>query len=278
VVLGVVAALACTVAFGVATVLQAVGSRRLATDVPGARLLLRLLRSLPYLAGLGLDAVGFAATVVALRSLPLFVVASAIAASVGVTAVVAVRWLGAQLGRRERLALVGMLAGLVLLAASAEAEGSRPLPTLGAWLVLATSVVVALLAAAAPRMPAGRAVGVLSVAAGLGFAGVAIANRALQFPDPLWRILLDPLLWALGLSGVVGITCFAAALQRGAVTVVAAVTLSVETLLPSVIGFAVLGDRARSGFLPVAVVGLVVTLVSAVALARFSEIEPAVPA
>ena len=78
-VLGLVAALAAAVAFGVASVLQAVGSRRLATAAPDARLLLRLLRSLPYVAGLGLDVVGFAATVVALRTLPLFVVESAIA-------------------------------------------------------------------------------------------------------------------------------------------------------------------------------------------------------
>jgi drug/metabolite transporter (DMT)-like permease len=277
-VLGLVAALAAAVAFGVATVLQAVGSRRLATGVPGARLLLRLLRSLPYLAGLGLDGVGFVATVVALRSLPLFVVESAIASSVGVTAVVAVRRLGARLGRGERLALAGMLGGLVLLGTSAEAEGSRALPAVGGWLVLASSVVVALLAVVAPRMPTERAVAVLSVAAGLGFAGVGIATRAVAFPDPLWRILLDPLLWALALDGVLAITCYAAALQRGAVTVVAAVTLSVETLLPAAVGYVVLGDRARPGFLPVAVVGLVATLASAVALARFSEIEPAEPA
>jgi multidrug transporter EmrE-like cation transporter len=273
VILGLAAALAAAVAFGVASVLQAVGSRRLATAAPDARLLLRLLRSLPYLAGLGLDGVGFAATVVALRTLPLFVVESAIASSVGVTALVAVRWLGARLGPRERVALAGMLAGLVLLAVSAEAEGAVPLPAAGGWLVLGLSVVVALLAAAATRMPPARAVAVLAVAAGLGFAGTGIATRALEFPDPLWRILLDPLLWALALDGLLALTCYAAALQRGAVTVVAAVTLAVETLLPAIVGYAVLGDRARPGFLPVAVVGLLLTLAGAVALARYSEPE-----
>jgi drug/metabolite transporter (DMT)-like permease len=273
VVLGLVAALASAVAYGVASVLQAVGSRRIATAAPDARLLLRLLRSLPYLAGLALDGLGFVATVVALRSLPLFVVQSAIASSVGVTAVVAVHWLGARLGSRERLAIVAMLGGLILLAASAQAEGSQPLPTVGSWLVLAASVLVALLAAAAVRMPSSRAVGVLAAAAGLGFAGTGIAARALEFPDPLWRILLDPLLWALALDGLLALICYAAALQRGAVTVVAAVTLAVETLLPAVVGYAVLGDRARPGFLPVAVVGLLVTVAAAVALARFGEAE-----
>lgn len=272
---GLIAALAAAVAFGVASVLQAVGSRRLATAAPDARLLLRLLRSLPYLVGLALDGAGFVATVVALRVLPLFVVESAIASSVGVTALVAVRWLGARLGPRERVALAAMLAGLVLLALSAQAEGGQPLPVAGRWLVLAASALVALLAAAATRMPAPRAVAVLAAAAGLGFAGVGIATRALEVPDPLWHVLLDPLLWALALDGLLAMTCYAAALQRGAVTVVAAVTFAVETLLPAVVGYAVLGDRARPGFLPVAVAGLVVTLVAAVALARYSEPEGA---
>src|SRR3954463_8682875 len=175
---GLVAALASAVAFGVASVLQAVGSRRLATAAPDARLLLRLLRSPPYLAGPGLDGSGVAAPVLARRTLPLFVVESAIASSVGVTALVAVRWLGAHLGPRERVALAGMLAGLVLLGVSAEAEGAVPLPALGSWLVLGLSVVVAVLAAAATRMPPARAVAVLAVAAGLGFAGTGIATRA----------------------------------------------------------------------------------------------------
>src|SRR3954462_403796 len=151
-ILGLVAALAPAVAYGVASVLQAVGSRRLATAAPDARLLLRLLRSPPYVGGLAVAGAGCVASVVALRALPLFVVQSAIASSVGVTAVVAVRWLGARLGRRERVALAGMLAGLVLLGVSAEAEGAVPLPALGSWLVLGLSVVVAVLAAAATRM------------------------------------------------------------------------------------------------------------------------------
>ena len=50
-IVGLLAALAAAVAYGVASVLQAVGSRRLATAAPDARLLLRLLRSAPYVAG-----------------------------------------------------------------------------------------------------------------------------------------------------------------------------------------------------------------------------------
>lgn len=274
-VVALLAALAASVAYGVATVLQAVGSRRLATEAVDARFLLRLARSLPYLAGLGLDAVGFVATVVALRALPLFVVESAVASSVGVTALVAARFLGTRLRRAERIALLVLGVGLVALAASAEAEGATPLSRTGQWIVLALSLVVALLAWAASRAPAARAAAPLAAAAGLGFAGVGIAARALQTPSVWWHLADQPLLWALVLDGAIALVCYAGALQRGSVTIVAAITFAVETLVPAIVGYAVLGDRARPGFVPVAVTGLLLTLGAAIALSRHSEPEAA---
>ena len=54
-------------------------------------------------------------------------------------------------------------------------------------------------------------------------------------------------------------------------TVVSALTFAVETVVPSVLGVAFLGDRPRPGMGPLAVVGFVVTLVGAVLLARYAE-------
>jgi drug/metabolite transporter (DMT)-like permease len=275
VVLGLVAALGAAVAYGVASVLQAVGARRLESGSVDARFLLRLTRSLPYLAGLALDGLGFVATVVALRVLPLFVVESAIAASVGVTALVAVWFLGARLLRSERIALVVLGAGLVALAVSAQAEGGEPLSDAAQWVVLALSLAVAAVTAVLARAPTGGAA-LLAGAAGLGFAGVGVAARALQPPSPWWHLLAEPLAWALVVGGAVALIAYATALQRGAVTVVAAVTFAVETVVPAVAGYALLGDRARPGFLPVAVAGLLLTLGAAIALSRHSEPEPLV--
>ena len=271
-VLGLVAALAAAVAYGVASVLQAVGARRLEEEAVGTGFVLRLARSLPYLAGLALDAVGFVANVLAARLLPLFVVQAALASSVGVTALVAARFLGARLLRPERVALVVLGAGLVALAVSAEAEGGQPLSRGPQLTVLVLSFLVAGVTAVVARRPEGGAT-VLAAAAGFGFAAVGIAARALQLPSPWWHVLGEPLLWALGVGGVVGILAFAAGLQRGTVTVIAAVTFAVETVVPAVVGYALLGDRARPGFLPVAVAGLLVTLGAAIALSRHSEPE-----
>jgi len=272
VVLGLLAVLAAAVAYGVASVLQAVGTRRLESGSVDARFLLRLARSLPYVAGLALDAAGFVATVVALRVLPLFVVESAVAASVGVTALVAARFLGARRGRSDRIALVVLGAGLVALALSAQAEGGEPLSRGGQWAVLLLALAVAAGTAVLARSPSGGAP-LLAVAAGLGFSAVGVAARALQPPSPWWRLVAEPLLWALVVGGAVALIAYATALQRGAVTVVAAVTFAVETVVPAVAGYALLGDRARPGFLPVAVAGLLLTLGAAIALSRHSEPE-----
>src|SRR3954451_6175052 len=110
--LGLLGAFGCAVAYGIATVVQAVATRRVET-VEGfdPRLLIRLSHSVPFVASLALDALGFAASVLALRTLPLFLVQAAVASSVGVTALVAARWLDVRLGRREVASLWALGAG-----------------------------------------------------------------------------------------------------------------------------------------------------------------------
>ena len=78
-VVALLSALVTTVSYGVATVLQAVGARRgLSAGHLDVKLIARTRRQSLYLTGLALDAVGFVAALVALRTLPLFVVQAAI--------------------------------------------------------------------------------------------------------------------------------------------------------------------------------------------------------
>jgi drug/metabolite transporter (DMT)-like permease len=271
--LGVAVTAAC---YGVSTILQAVAARRSRRSAGlDARLLVSLLGQLPFLVSLLLDGVGFLASVLALRTLPLFLVESAVASSVGVTALVAVRFLGARLRRPELLALSGLALGLALLAVSAQSGGARPLSTWAAWAMLAGVGLVLAVGAAAARLPDRSASAVLALAAGAAFGGTGIAARTLALPDPLWRLVLAPLPWALAGYGVLGMLLFAVSLQRGPVTTAAALTFVAETLLPAAVGLWLLGDRARSGFAVVAGAGFVLSLVGSVVLARFAELEPA---
>src|SRR5450759_1268520 len=128
--LGMTCALFAALGYGSASVLQSVAARK-AESTPGLdpRLLGRLAGSAPYVSGLGLDLAAFVASLVALRTLPLFLVQSAVASSVGVTAIIAAT-IGVRLRGREIASLVILGTGLLLLASSAQPEQGTPL-TLG---------------------------------------------------------------------------------------------------------------------------------------------------
>ena len=273
--LAVAGALVAAVAYGVSSVLQAVAAGRTrADDGLSLGLLVRLGAQLPYLAGLLLDLLGFVASLVALRRLPLFFVQSAIAGSVGVTALVAFAVLGVRPTRRETVALAGLGAGLVLLAVAAQPEAATSLSAPARWGVLAGVALLVGYGVLAGRGHGAAGAARLAVGAGLGFAGVGIAARTIVVPDPWWHLVTDPLTWAIAGYGVLALLLFATALQRGSVTTTSALMFVVETVVPAVLGVALLGDRPRAGYAPAAVAGFALALGSAVVLARFSEPVP----
>jgi drug/metabolite transporter (DMT)-like permease len=270
--LGLISAFAAAVLYGAGTILQAVGVRR-ATAAEVAGLWARVWAGRLYGLGLVLDGLGFLASLVALRTLPLFVVESAIAASVAVTAVLAVLFLGVRLSGREIVALVAVGVGLVALAVSARAETAAPLSDPAAWLLLGSVVPVVGVGAVALRLGGSAGAASLAATAGLGFGGVGIAARVIVIPPALWRLVLDPVSWALVAFSLVAMSAYGVALQRGAVTTVAAVTFTVETVVPAAIGLVWLGDRVRPGAAPVALLGFVLTLAGSIVLARHAAEE-----
>jgi hypothetical protein len=257
--------------YGVGAVLQAIGMREGApSETLDSRLIVRMFSQLPYLAGLALDGLGFLASLLALRHLPLFLVQAGVAASVGITAVLAARFLEATLEPRHWVALVGLGAGVVALACSAEPGGARSLSRPAQWVVVAFLVpVLAVGVTAAARGRGGAPL--LALASGAAFSGVSIAARALNFSGAWWHLFAQPLSYAVAGYGALGAILFAAALERGSVTVAVAIIFAVETVIPSGVGLALLGDSARSGLAPVAVVGFVVTVGSALVLARYAQ-------
>lgn len=261
-------ALLAAVFFGVASALQAKG----ASTVPvgsGLSGLLRIARQWVYLLGLLCDGLGFVAELVALRQLPLFVVQGAVAASLAVTAVVAVPLLGARLSRREWTAVLGVCVGLAALGVSAGVEGAAKVGTVFEWSLVGGTVLLALVGLAMSRLPTrGRATG-LGFVGGLGFGLVAIAARILPGFAP-GELLRDPATYALVGSGVVAFVCFTTALQYGAVVGTAGLVVG-ETVVPAAIGVLLLGDVTRPGYWPVAIGGFVLAVASALALGRFGE-------
>ena len=253
---GLVAAGAAAVAYGLASVLQAVGVRG------GA--LRRWWASRWYLAGLALDGAAWLVSLIAVRTLPLFVVQSVLAASLAVTAVGARLWLGATLRRRQVVAIAAVLAALVVLAAAGGTQSARPAPP---WFTVATWVVTIVLVLATWALSRRRSSAALAVLAGLGFSMAATAARAAHGGGAS-ALAHDPVVWAVPVAGAVGATAYAQALERGAVSAATALLWVVETVVPTVVGVTVLGDRVRPGLAAPALVAIVVAVAACVVLAR----------
>ena len=181
--LGVLGAAVCS---GTAAVLQADAVRRL----PPAGALrpgfaVDLLRSPRYLFALFLVAAGFALSVLALRTLPLFVVQAGRASSLAVTAVLAVLVLRARLRAPELLAIGAVVIGLVLVAVSAGPQQSADIGLTARVALLGAVLGVGALAVAAMRVsPPARSGLILGVLAGLCFGALAVGARVLRDLGP----------------------------------------------------------------------------------------------
>ncbi len=273
VLLGMLCALGSAVCFGTASVLQAVAAR---ASAPGSGsgvdpvLLLRVLRQWRYLAGLALDAAGFLLELVALRSLPIYAVGAALAASLAVTAVVASRVLRVRLSGIEWGAVAVVCGGLAMLGLASGAEGGGTGSAALRIGTLAVAAAVLALGGVAGRLPGRARAAALGLGAGLGFGVVEVAVRLIDDLS-LGALLRNPAAYALLLGGGAAFLLLTSALQRGSVTAATAGMVIGETLGPAVVGIVWLGDRTRPGLLPLAAAGFALAVAGALALARFGE-------
>ncbi|MFE7211675.1 MULTISPECIES: hypothetical protein [unclassified Streptomyces] len=267
-----VCALGAAVCFGTATVLQAIAARAAADTGGGgdAALLLRAVRQWRYLAGLGLDGLGFLLQIAALRSLPIYVVGAALAASLAVTAVTASRLLRVRLSAVEWSAVGVVCAGLAMLGLASGTEGREDGSAALKWAMLGAALAVLLLGAVAGRLPERVRALLLGLGAGFGFGVVEVAVRLIDSLAPS-ALFTNPAAYALLLGGGAAFLLLTSALQRGSVTTATAGMVIGETIGPAAIGVVWLGDRTREGLAWLAVLGFAVAVAGALALARFGE-------
>ncbi|MFF8838562.1 hypothetical protein [Streptomyces sp. NPDC015130] len=264
-----ICALASAFCFGAASVLQAMAARAAEPGTGGGvdvALMWRALRQWRYIAGLGMDTLGFGLQIVALRTLPIYVVGAALAASLAVTAVIASRLLHVRLSRVEWTAVAVVCAGLAMLALAAGREGHGDGSEALRWALLGVSFGVLLLGVVGGRLPDKPRALVLGLGAGFGFGVVEVAVRlidGIDFADPVWYALL--------VGGGAAFLLLTSALQRGAVTTATAGAVLGETIGPAVVGVVWLGDSTREGLGWLAVLGFVVAVAGSLTLARFGE-------
>jgi len=269
-----IAALVAALCYGVASVMQAIAVREASNRGAEAGvdpgLVPRLLHQWRFVASVAIDTLGFVAQLVALQRLPLFAVQAIVAANLAVIAVLASVVIGVSLSWREWLAVTGVVAGVGLLGSSAGAEGAHQAGAVfKIALIVATAVLgVCGLIAARLRQPARTLV--LGTVAGLGYGVLGVAARVLNGFEPL-TLIRDPAAYAVVAGGLISFVFYTTALEGGSVTVATAAVVLAETLPPALIGVIFLGDTTRHGLAPVAVIGFVIAVASAVMLARFGE-------
>jgi drug/metabolite transporter (DMT)-like permease len=281
VVLGLGAALGAAVVFGIASILQAVGSRKVPTgsELDPRRLggfVVALLRQPMFLGALVLQLAGFGLHFVALRLLPLYLAQAGIAMSLVVTALLATRLMADQLSAIEWSAVIAVCVGLGLLAVSSGDAGEAARHhglTIGLIVGLIT---IAVLGGLLSRSQHASAVALLGMLAGLGYAGVAISARLLD-DSSISALLHSPTTYTLPISGALAFILYSLALQRGSVTLATTPMIALQTVTPAVVGVVLLDDAIRSGWYAGALGGFVVTAVGALILVRFESIKDETP-
>ena len=189
---GLAGALVASLCYGVATVFQAMGARRVErTDGVDPRLLMRVLGSLPFLLGTAMDACGLVFNLYALRKLPLFEVQGIVNTNLAVTAVAAGLVLHIRLTRKDKLAVVSVVFGLILLGLAAGPEGDGTFTSTGRWVLLGVSLALAATALVLGNVYKNAHPAVLGTVAGFLFGVFGIAVRILPSLDPV-RLAYGP--------------------------------------------------------------------------------------
>ena len=287
--IGLITAIAASICYGTGSVLQAVGSRKSARREaaeastagvtqhggPSLQSTAKAAMTWEFIVGTVLDFVGFALGALAARLLPLFLSQTVISANLVITAVLSVKLLGIKLSRKEWTSIAVVCGSLVLLATAAGHEGSGHTEMATHWWLLGIAVALMAGGTVAVRLMGAGAAILAGLLSGLGFGALGVGVRILNGVDPfdLGTLLADPALYAILVAGLGGMYLHTVALQIGSVNGATAALVVGETVLPGMIGVVWLGDASRPGFAWVAIIGFVLAVAGAVAVAWFGKHE-----
>jgi drug/metabolite transporter (DMT)-like permease len=271
VVAGVALAAFASVLFNLAILIQAQEAR----EVPQERehglqlsLIVRLLRRPRWLLGSALGLAAFPLQTVALLWAPLTAVQPADAAGLLVLVFLGARLLHERVGRREVMAVVAIVAGIVILTIAApkrevtHVEGASVIfPMIGVALVALAPLLLRRWKGASSRL----------VIVGAGFAFALGAFCAKIVADAIDRHAWAAMVVAIGLAGLaaaVGTVSEQTALQRRQATQVAPIIFAIELLVPVALAVLVVGEDWERSSLAGILVALALVVGGALSLAR----------
>jgi drug/metabolite transporter (DMT)-like permease len=247
---GLAVASIAVVLYGLAPVLQAVGSRAVATRsgrVPTAR---ELIRERAWQVGTVLLCCGFGFFVLSTRLLPFLVAEPIRAAFLVVTVVCEHLVFRTRLRAPEILGATLAAAGLVLVVAGGGEKGPTDAVSAAAWTgaiaiaaTLALGVPLKRVAAYLPRVAA-LAEAILS---GVAFAVVDLGVRSLPSPLAVPAALASPTSWLAGVGALVGVVLLSRAAARISVGLATVVLTVVSVALASLAAAVLYDDTTNAG-------------------------------
>lgn len=259
--IGLIAGIASAVLFGVAAVAQASAVRGLDNQADSfGWFLTHGWRNPLLLAVIGAYLAGFVLHAVAIAYTPLYLAQATISLSLPITAWVASRRLGESLGFAGWSAVAAIAVGLILLALSAGPAGAARSSTLFAvslWVGVSLLAVLGWLWLGAPSI-------VLATAAGLGYAGSALAVRGVAGFD----VVSAACALAVPCYGALAFWLYSVALNRTTAAGASGSVIVYQTLVPSVVGLVWLGDGIKPGWEVGVLLGLLLAITGALMLGR----------
>jgi len=261
--LGVLVALLASLAYDSAPLLQSLAARR---EDPaggmGLHLLTRLARRPTWLAGLGLEIVGFVFEATALALAPLTLVEPILAVGLSLLAPLGARRLGEHLGSKGALWMGLTLLGEVLTVVGvAHADIVGTAASLGELLLAAATIgvgaaVLFLFARPWRAEPVPAAGPLLAAAAGLGFGFVAVCTRQVALAAKVAigpALLASPAPWLLIVCSILSSAMQQRAYQIGPTLSLFPISATIGEVVSVSAGLVFLGERLPSGWPVVAV-------------------------
>lgn len=267
--LAIAAAVGTAVCNGFAAILQKMGADKHVSAGSGhVSVFLKLFRDWPYLLGTALDLIAWVLTLVAVQTLPLFVVQPITALSVVITVWVERVFFKRRITRGMMAAVGVILLGLALLASSAVPESNVQTSQTVQMAIILSPLLILAGGLMFIRNTKHYATIVLGGLSGAAFGATAIVGRMLDFSPPFWNMVYQPLFLSLIAYGAVGVWLFAIALQRHHATIVNAAMISTETVIPTIVGILALGDRPAGGAWEVVIAGIGLTVAGTLLITR----------
>lgn len=254
-----------SICYGSATVLEQAGVKKEKhlTSINPLKLL-KFIKEGPYFVGLLLDLIGWLFFLVAVRSLPLFLVQSFIALSIVISALLDRYWLKHKILKPEKVSILLVILGVVLLSFIAKPSSAIATSNLFKLIIIVGPLLVAILATIILNLKKSAFYNsLISVLVGISFGGTSIVTRIIVFGQIEKQLNQALLLVSLALYGLLAIILLSIVLQRDRINRVNSLILASEVMVPSLIGIAFLGDGIRSGSWYILSVGLIFVVVGA---------------